>query len=403
MKSETEATQAQGDAGGRSSRRRLLISSLYPMGGNYGGIMQAYALQRVLAGFGYEPYTINSDFRNSVIRRTGKRAIGRIKKLTSRGPSVGVPSRTELAKIQKAPREFVDQNLKTVDLFGMSNRERQAFLSSVSAAIVGSDQVWRGGYAHVEKQLFDYIRDPNLTRISYAASFGASQPIRYSKRLHRKAATLARRFTSLSVREDSGIEICRDYWGVGAECHVDPTMLLDAEVYRQLADVSRRSVDQRNGSLFSYILDQNVEVNAKVEEIAAATGLRVNDFFDNDSTGNSGGAGEVRSPVMKPVDEWLQGFVDARFVVTDSFHGSVFAIIFNKPFIAIANRNRGFARFDSLLRLFGLTDNLVERDSMLPDVTNLRVDWNHVNQVLQRERERSMAYLGSSLGVDFHR
>lgn len=62
---------------------------------------------------------------------------------------------------------------------------------------------------------------------------------------------------------------------------------------------------------------------------------------------------------MPSIEKWLQGFIDAKLVVTDSFHACVFSIIFNKPFIVLGNHERGNARFDSLLKLFNLQDNLV--------------------------------------------
>lgn len=80
------------------------------------------------------------------------------------------------------------------------------------------------------------------------------------------------------------------------------------------------------------------------------------------------------------VESWLQSFRDAKFIVTDSFHGTVLSILFNKPFIAVGNSARGMARFESLLSQFGLTDRLVESpEEVSPKLVHSQIDWKAVN------------------------
>lgn len=90
---------------------------------------------------------------------------------------------------------------------------------------------------------------------------------------------------------------------------------------------------------------------------------------------------------------WLAGFRDAEFVVTDSFHGVVFSIIFNKPFVAIMNRGRGGARFDSLLRMFGLEDRIIEDSSQLVDAHYAPIDYERINAIKKQWQERSIEFL----------
>lgn len=98
-----------------------------------------------------------------------------------------------------------------------------------------------------------------------------------------------------------------------------------------------------------------------------------------------------------PVEEWIRGFMDAEFVVTDSFHGTVFSIIFNKPFISIANESRGTTRFTSLLKLFQLEDKLVHSLSDFNLTGYKEINWENVNSILEREKTSSIQFLKENL------
>ncbi len=99
-----------------------------------------------------------------------------------------------------------------------------------------------------------------------------------------------------------------------------------------------------------------------------------------------------------PVEAWLKSFHDADFVVTDSFHGTVFSIIFNKPFIAISNKARGSARFLSLLKIFGLENRLVnDLAEVNVSLLNASIDYGHVNEILASFRANSIDFIKNSL------
>ena len=100
---------------------------------------------------------------------------------------------------------------------------------------------------------------------------------------------------------------------------------------------------------------------------------------------------DLQGCVYPSVTKWLRAFVDADFVITDSFHGCVFSIIFNKPFVAIGNKGRGLARFESLLKMFGLEDRL--NSSQL----TTEIDWESVNGKLNSYREISKNFILGNL------
>jgi hypothetical protein len=97
--------------------------------------------------------------------------------------------------------------------------------------------------------------------------------------------------------------------------------------------------------------------------------------------------------------QWLKGFQDAEFIITDSFHGTVFSILNNKPFIALGNEMRGMSRFKSLLRMFGLQDRLVLSPSLerTKSLIDRDIDWLKVNSILDRERAKALNYLKENL------
>lgn len=98
------------------------------------------------------------------------------------------------------------------------------------------------------------------------------------------------------------------------------------------------------------------------------------------------------------VESWLQAFLGAGFVVTDSFHGTVFSILFNKPFIAIGNSGRGMARFESLLSQFGLEERLVKSPGEVsPALLQSQINWDSVNQKRKALAEEGQAFLKSQL------
>jgi exopolysaccharide biosynthesis predicted pyruvyltransferase EpsI len=97
--------------------------------------------------------------------------------------------------------------------------------------------------------------------------------------------------------------------------------------------------------------------------------------------------------------QWLRGYQDARFVITDSFHGTVFSILFNIPFLAIGNKNRGLARFQSLLNMFNLSDRLITDLSNFDSDTFIQkeIDWSKVNGVLDQQRKKATDFLRTNL------
>ena len=257
------------------------------------------------------------------------------------------------------------------------------------ALVIGSDQVWRAAYAYPYARYFaDFASGTSARRISYAASFGVAGSD-FSREQIAACKPLLQDFDAVSVRESSAVMDCRNLFGVQAIQVLDPTLLLSKEDYKHLFSKSKRS----RGNLMVYVLDESSSTEAIVSRLAKEKGLKP---FRSNSLIESGvekvGLTKSQQP---PVEQWLRGFYDAEFVVTDSFHACVFSIIFQKPFICLGNRWRGMERFHSLLEPLGLSDRLVSAENFsLPDSD---INWQQVNEKLEQMRISSRQFLTEAL------
>ena len=107
---------------------------------------------------------------------------------------------------------------------------------------------------------------------------------------------------------------------------------------------------------------------------------------------------DINKCVFPKIEQWVRGFMDAEFVITDSFHGTAFSILFNKPFISIVNESRGASRFYSLLKTFGLENRAITEEGPI-DLSFIRenIDFVEVNRILNEEREKSWSFLKEAL------
>ena len=252
----------------------------------------------------------------------------------------------------------------------------------LKAVIVGSDQVWRPCYNRrvLTNMFFDFVHDnSDVKKIAYAASFGVDY-WEYKPRKAKKCSRLAKRIEYISVREESGVTLCRSYLGVDATEVLDPTLLLTADDYRAVCASTAKSEERY---IAAYILDPTPEKIALIEREAKQRGV-VAQIFGADKEADLS------------VEEWLAMFRDAEYVITDSFHGCVFSTIFRREFAVIINRNRGASRFVSLLGKFNLLDRTII-DVEQAKVPTDPIQWQKVEQGLQSWQERSLNFLKQAL------
>lgn len=208
----------------------------------------------------------------------------------------------------------------------------------------------------IEDMYLKFAEGHPIKRITYAASYGVDE-WKYISKQTRECSKLAKIFDTISVREESGVKLCKEYLG-DASWVLDPTLLLTKEGFLPICE----EVPVCNEKyLAMYVLDENEKISATYEKEAAARGLVVRKYHaDSKST--------------LTVPEWLAIFRDASFVVTDSFHGTVFSIIFGKEFKFVYNKGRGAARFESFMNLYNSGKLKEMRESSLNWLKQL---WNH--------------------------
>ena len=260
----------------------------------------------------------------------------------------------------------------------------------VDVLIVGSDQIWRPIYIeNIADAYLDFAKDWEVRCIAYAASFGVADWSEYSYEQTQVCRELIKKFDAVSVREDSGVELCRNYLGVDAVHVLDPTMLVDIKHYMCHINSCKKRYPER--MCLAYILDEADDKLNVLNSIAHCQGYNIRQWKNIDIP-------NIKNPT---VEEWLKGFHDAEFVFTDSFHGCVFSIIFNKPFIAFGNEERGMARFDSLLKMFGLEELLItSSDQFTPELVDRAISLfsnNSIQKRLNELRKESKLFLERAL------
>lgn len=323
-----------------------------PIHTNYGGILQAYALQTVLKRMGHEVVIIDEPIRQ--LKSSNKRIFKRvIKKILGRTTTIFWEkySFENYPIVSQNINKFINQYLSRI----VVNSPLELKETDFDAIVVGSDQIWRPKYySEICNAFLDFAKDwKHLRRIAYAPSFGTDR-WEYTEEQTKQIAELLHMFDAISVREESGIDLCQRHLGVKAILVLDPTMLLSKEDYCNL--INKSDTEAPSGGLLKYILDESDQLTELLSFISNEKQI---DVFSVKAKSFLEGS-KAEECICPSIETWLRGFRDAKFVVTDSFHACVFSMIFNKPFCVVGNKARGMARFNSLLKMFNQDFRMVD-------------------------------------------
>ncbi|MDM1405491.1 polysaccharide pyruvyl transferase family protein [Myroides marinus] len=375
---------------------KIGILTLPPIS-NYGGILQNYALQVVLSSRGNECITLERRQKRTFV----KDLMGHFKNYTYnriRGNYYFKLSNFQKKLVYAEQSRFKEKYIVSSSiLYSSSELKKYIQSENINIVIVGSDQVWRNDYTPFLSDMFfcSITSGDNIKKVAYAASFGKDS-IDYSGENINAIKMSLQGFDLITVREESGVEICRKDLACQAKHVLDPTLLLSKDDYIRNLGLIDNPLAQAKG-VYSYLLDSDVKKDELINFISGfynCIDYKVQPkCFEGDVSKN---IEDYKSPA---IEEWLQGFLDARFVVTDSFHGTVFSILFNKQFYAIINKDKGASRFESLLKMFDLEDRLIDLSFLDMNQLDLNkeVDYNVVNQRLELLRTKSKELLFSIL------
>lgn len=358
---------------------------------NYGSAMQAFALWKVIADLGYDTEIIDftpegqddlykvfsrPDSLRAVLKNT--RALPFVGRLGVRRESFSTFLRDNAQLSAKSCEGTVDDEL----------------LSSYDAVVVGSDQIWNPNARDFSTE-YMLPRGDSFRRVAYAPSLNGA-----SLDAVPGAAALLSRFYALSTREASGAREIERVLGGGrkVETVLDPTLLLSADDFR----AAESDADVPEKFIFLYSVTYRKAVVDYAMGLSARTGYPVIAMFTTDRTYRVmwGTKGKVRFlDYVSPCD-FIRLVDKASYVVTNSFHGTAFSVLFGKPFVAVRSVVNGAIfhdhRVDNLLGQAGLMGNVVE-EGVFPDALPPVYDAEGAHERLAAAREASLTYLRSAL------
>jgi hypothetical protein len=323
--------------------------------GNYGNKLQNYATVAVLSKLGYEPETI-------WVKNAKKQGL-RSRLFEFKLYNIDHRKRTKMFKDFNKYLN-ISQTVKSEETMNEVSK-------NYSALLVGSDQVWNPGY--VTNDSFYLLNGINGRKISFSASFGVDGIPESRRESYKKGLE---DFAAISVREDRGKELVEEISGrKDAEVLIDPTMLLDGHEWDKIA---KKPKNVPNKYILCYFLGKNGEPRRKeIEELAKERNCEIINILDEDNPFFNTGPSEF---------VYLEKH--AELICTDSFHSSVFAILYKRPFIIydrIDNDEKMNSRLDTLLKKFCLKKR------------NLNCDYEEAFKILKKEREKSLTFLKENL------
>ena len=343
-----------------NDRAVYLIVNFWDSYFNYGALYTAYALQSVLKSFGY--ISKNIDF--------------------------GIRTNAYWYK-DSYMEDFAKKYLNTTNIYNYKDLLKLS--KDVKGVILGSDQVLRLEYLINDKSVCRYLLnwvDKSTRKIALSASFGINkEEFRsyngFTPRVSRYMKNALSSFDYLSCREISSKEIYKDVFGLDSDQILDPVFLIDKNNYEEIL---KNSNTNNKDKIISYVLDDNDEYDKLYDYLSEKEQTEVVKI----------------DKIINPAEDWLKNIKDCRLFVTDSFHGVCFALIFNKPFICIKNSDRGNARFDTLINLFGIGNNFVNSiDEIYKDDFNYSVDYEKVNNILKTKKENDLKIIEKVLKENY--
>lgn len=349
----------------------------HPLESNYGGILQNYALQEVLRKMGHDPITLRTGKTTYIIwlKRIIKNIINKVKGKNASFPLI--PFIYE--KRQSGIESFIRQHIKTTEkLFWYSPSLIDKY--QLEALCVGSDKSWASYFKHIEDMFFAFARGFDIIKFSYAPSFGTDK-WEFNAEQTEKCRELVKSFTGVSVREHSGVKLCKDYLNADAKWLIDPTLLLSADDYSFLCENIKR---KKTDFILAYILNYTDEKKKYIKKVSLSLNKEVV-FIQAEN--------KVRS--TDTVEKWISLFRDAHFVITDSFHGTIFSLLFHKDFISLANPLRGIERFKSLSEMFALGNNILMK--IPEEFSQTKIDWATIDTEIQKRQKESIDFVKDSL------
>ena len=331
---------------------------------NYGSSLTYYALASILISMGKQPIFV------------------RIPKLDN----------TPWDKDAEQTIEFIGKRFRIANYRDIGHmKELNVFCDSF---LVGSDQMWTPlATKLVGYTFFLDFADLNKKKIAFSTSFG-QDTFEADEKICATAKDYLSRFDAISVREYSGVDICKNKFDIDAQQIIDPVFLCPEEKYDEL--VSSVEIPLPKKYLVSYILDPTPEKEEAVKKIAKKEKLEIISIMSMRDYDKNAQNWHVGTIVPKPTtEEFLYYIKNCSYLVTDSHHGACMGIIYKRPYVAITNASRGVTRFETVAKAFGLEDRVLYNplDAMGNDNIHKPIDYDKVFSAIEREKKKALKWL----------
>lgn len=248
--------------------------------------------------------------------------------------------------------------------------------------MVNSDQTWRNFDEHFYDYAFlKFAYKWKIKKFIYGASLGYDYWT-LSKQDEIIAKTLLKNFNGISIRENGSIKLIEQHLGIKPILVIDPTLLIDKKYYLELIKNYNCNISTKNEYIFSYSFIREKNMSNFLENASKALNYSVYDYFMNNQS---------------KVEDFIYGIMNSKAVVTSSYHGTIFAIIFNKPFISFLYKGSPKERLLSLGKLFGFENRIFEYNQT-PTIEFLKMPLNINHFLLDSLKNKSISFLKQNLG-----
>ena len=221
----------------------------------------------------------------------------------------------------------------------------------------------------------------NIPKFIYATSLGVDK-WEFNKKDEIIASYLIKNFTGISVREKGSINLIQNHLGIKPIFVLDPTLLINKKYYLNL--IKNFKTDISKNFIFVYLLRNSTNIENLIQKASKKFNYKI---FN------------VNIDTINQIENFIYGIYHCKAVITDSYHGSLFSIIFNKPFISFSPKFNGVERFNTLKEVFGLKKRIFEYNYSNPDINLLKESIKLNKNLLYSLKEQSINYLKKNLNI----
>lgn len=375
---------------------------------NYGSMLQAYATQMALDQLGYENETIdvsgfNHEMKKAKLLYFAKASLTSDILLSKMGMAKSVLirkfSKNEYAVLSQKRNQkfdaFSKKYFRLSPVYSSKAELGEKCKDNYSTVLVGSDQLWLPGNIAADYYTLNFVPD-TVNSIAYATSFGQSV---LPKDSSEKARVFLKKIKHIGVREESGQKMVKKLSGRDVPVVCDPTLLFTGDEWMC---IQKEQAIVREPYIFCYFLGNNPPHREFAKRLREKTGCKIVALTHLDEFVKSDEEYADKNPYDIDPADFLNLIRNAFYVCTDSFHCSVFSMLYKRTFFAFRRYSRKTksstnGRLDTLFQLAGIQGRILNGEEDIQECLDRKIDYEKVHQNLQKMREKSYHYLVAAL------